>query len=104
MKLLNFNNTLILLMQNFRLFATPVVDNFLSEKSITLLRIINEHRNIFSTEVLSLLEDYNLDLSKSQFYRYLTSLHYLNLISKTKWFKRKGHKIDGRSERRLPRG
>ena len=61
---------------------------FLNKKLLSILKTIRYNPQSFSTEIRKILKKNDLDLSKSQFYRYINILVEYRLASKSKWLKR----------------
>lgn len=65
-----------------------LVKNFLNEKALTMLRILKTYKIIFSNIFLKELHESNIQIKKSQFYRYIDSLEKNNLIKVNSWVKK----------------
>lgn len=75
-------------MEAFNFSLETRVINFLTDKALSILRIIENHPNQFSRNIMSILEENGIELRKSQFYRYIDTLESYELINITKWVKK----------------
>lgn len=79
-------------MQNFEFSEDTIIKNFLNNKTINLLDILNRKPVLLSGDFLELVKNNKL-MSKSSFFRYISCLERYNLISKNDWKqeKKKGY-------------
>ena len=70
-------------MKRFQFYTTTIVDYFLNNNVLTILRVINNNSDCFTKDIINFLKDINFKISKSQIYRYIDCLDKYKLVEKS---------------------
>lgn len=73
---------------------TNIIKNILNSNTLTILNIISENSKIYTKELMQILKEIEVNISKSQYYRYISGLKEYNLIQitwKNKSLEEKGY-------------
>ena len=70
-------------MEGFQFYTTTIINYFLNNNVLTILRVINNNSDCFTKDIINILKDINFMISKSQTYRYIDCLDRYNLVKKS---------------------